>query len=74
MSPAETGGVLVNGAPQPLPADGRLVTVLSAMGISATTAGVAVAVNEAIVPRARWEAAQLRPGDRIEIVRAVQGG
>ena len=74
MSAAERSGVLVNGAPQALPADGRLATVLSALGISITTAGVAVAVNEAIVPRARWEAAQLQLGDRIEIVRAVQGG
>jgi sulfur carrier protein len=36
--------------------------------------GVAVAVNEDVVPRAHWEETALRPGDRVEILTAVQGG
>jgi thiamine biosynthesis protein ThiS len=36
-------------------------------------AGVAVAVNELVVPRGRWSQ-QVIAGDRIEIVTAVQGG
>jgi len=36
--------------------------------------GVAVAVNEEVVRRSGWPAWELRDGDRIEIVRAVQGG
>ncbi|MBO0767424.1 MAG: sulfur carrier protein ThiS [Solirubrobacterales bacterium] len=37
-------------------------------------AGVAVAVNEVVVPRGDWERRTLVPGDRVELVTAVQGG
>lgn len=36
--------------------------------------GVAVAVNEEVVPRSRWDATALRDGDRVEILTAAQGG
>jgi sulfur carrier protein len=36
--------------------------------------GVAVAVNEEVVPRSSWETATLASGDRVEILRAAQGG
>ncbi len=36
--------------------------------------GVAVAVNEEVVSRSAWEITELAAGDRIEILRAAQGG
>lgn len=36
--------------------------------------GVAVAVNDAVVPRDRWSDQHLNQDDRIEIIRATQGG
>lgn len=36
--------------------------------------GVAVAVNRDIVPRSRWGDHDLHDGDRIEVLRAAQGG
>jgi len=36
--------------------------------------GVAVAVNEDVVPRAAWADTALKPDDRVEILTAVQGG
>jgi len=36
--------------------------------------GVAVAVNEEIVPRSRWDATTLHDGDRVEVLTAAQGG
>jgi sulfur carrier protein len=36
--------------------------------------GVAVAVNDDVVPRASWSTTALRPGDRVEVLTAVQGG
>ena len=36
--------------------------------------GVAVEQNLQIVPRARWDATPLRPGDRLEVVHLVGGG
>ncbi len=36
--------------------------------------GIAVAVNGEVVPRATWARADLRDGDRVEILTAAQGG
>jgi sulfur carrier protein len=36
--------------------------------------GVAVAVNEEVVPRSQWARALLAAGDRVEVLRAAQGG
>ncbi|KXK63626.1 sulfur carrier protein ThiS [Micromonospora fluostatini] len=36
--------------------------------------GVAVAVNGEVVPRTGWPATALRPGDRVEVLSAAQGG
>ncbi|MBO3270181.1 sulfur carrier protein ThiS [Hymenobacter sp. NBH84] len=36
--------------------------------------GIAVAVNDAVVPRAEWMRHQLRAQDRITVIRATQGG
>lgn len=36
--------------------------------------GVAVALNEEVVPRSRWDETVLRHGDRMEILLAAQGG
>ncbi|MEE2688955.1 MAG: sulfur carrier protein ThiS [Pseudomonadota bacterium] len=35
---------------------------------------LAVAINGAVVPRSRWEGAEIKPGDDIEIVRPAPGG
>jgi sulfur carrier protein len=36
--------------------------------------GVAAAVNGEVVPRRSWPGTQLRDGDQVEVVTAVQGG
>jgi sulfur carrier protein len=36
--------------------------------------GLAVAVNDEVVPRAAWPAHKLREQDRVTIIRATQGG
>ena len=36
--------------------------------------GFAMALNGAVVRRAAWEATPLSDGDRVEIIRAMQGG
>ena len=44
------------------------------VGAGATGRGSAVAVDGVVVPRSEWPSWQLRPGVRIELVHAVQGG
>ncbi len=36
--------------------------------------GIAIAINDVVVPKSRWPEHELREGDRVEIVRATQGG
>ncbi len=52
----------------------RLTALLAGLGIEPGAAGVAVAINARVIPRHEIEAVRLEEGDRVEIVRAVQGG
>jgi len=55
--------------------DGTTVAaLLDSVEVGADTAGVAVAVNDTVVPRGRWNDTTLSPGDRVEVIHAVQGG
>ncbi len=36
--------------------------------------GIAVAINNLIIPKSRWASYQIQEGDRIEVIHAVQGG
>ena len=65
--------ISVNGESQPLIA-ATLAALVAEKAQQTNRAGVAVAVNGTVVPRTAWEATALRPGDRIEIVRVLQGG
>lgn len=62
----------VNGVPREFD---QPVTVASVVAeLTTANAGVAVAVNDAVVPRGAWAATPLADGDRIEVLTAVQGG
>ena len=50
-----------------------LIDLLTARGISEPR-GLAVAVNDAVVPRADWPTHALHAHDRVTIIRATQGG
>lgn len=63
---------LVNGVEQELDDGSRLATVLQRRGVPA--AGVAVAVDGAVVPRKQWEQTVLSDGAVVEVLTAVQGG
>lgn len=53
--------------------DGLSVDDLVA-AVAGRRAGVAVAVDGAVVPRSAWAATPLRAGSRVEILDAHQGG
>jgi sulfur carrier protein len=36
--------------------------------------GIAIAVNEVVIPRGEWGGCLLRAGDRVFVIRATQGG
>jgi sulfur carrier protein len=64
--------VLLNGEAQRIPADQPLSELVDAHTTS--RAGVAVAVDGEVVPRAAWPGHRLAEGAKIEILTAVQGG
>ena len=42
--------------------------------LTGAPSGVAAALTETVVPRARWSGTALAEGDRVEVLTAVQGG
>lgn len=66
---------MVNGEEQELSGALLLAEFLSTIGLRPDAArGVAVALNDEVVRREAWDTTEIRPGDRIEIVTAKQGG
>jgi sulfur carrier protein len=65
--------VVVNGAEKEL-ADGvTLAQILEQFGLAVQN-GIAVAVNDSVVPRGNLKDYRPRDGDAIEIINAVAGG
>jgi sulfur carrier protein len=68
----EPQSLTVNGQKREFPEGATLTNLLVSLGIDPTK--VAVEHNRAIVPRSRYAATALSPGDLIEIVQFVGGG
>lgn len=66
--------ISVNGESRELPAPATVGALLDAMGIEPRRRGIAVAVEAEVVPRTAWDAHELREGDRVEVLTAIQGG
>lgn len=64
--------ILVNGAGRAA-ADGSTVADL-VRELGLPDRGVAVAVDDAVVPKGRWATVILTAGARVEVLTAVQGG
>lgn len=65
--------IRINGRAELVDAE-RLIDLLGTLGIAAPARGLAVAVNGMVMPRSSWSTASLKPGDEVEIVRALAGG
>ena len=66
--------IVMNGKEHDVPNGATLAALLREGDITDTTDGIAVAVNATVVPRRRWAEVQLRDGDTVEVIHAVQGG
>jgi sulfur carrier protein len=67
------GTIQINGRSEPL-AVASIAALLEAKADEMPARGIAVAVNGSVVPRASWPTTRLNDGDRVEIVRVMQGG
>ena len=70
---AVAASIRVNGQEEPLGV-ATLAALLDEKAVDTAQRGIAVALNGTVVPRAAWPQTLLRPGDNIEIVRALKGG
>lgn len=64
--------IWVNDQPREIEAGTTVAVLIDLLGTGRR--GIAVAVGAEVVPRSAWERAKLATGDRVEILRAVQGG
>lgn len=64
--------VILNGVSAEL-ANGLTVAELVPM-VTDRTSGIAVARNGEVVPRSSWSGHVVVPGDRVDVLTAVQGG
>jgi sulfur carrier protein len=71
--PSKTGRIRVNGHDMLLCA-ATVADFLAQQVVDVGQRGIAIALNGSVVPRSAWAVTALRPGDNIEIVRAMQGG
>ena len=64
--------ITVNGRPDHMPDGTTVDDVVVRLGRGKS--GLAVAVNDEVVPRSRWASTALQAGDRVEVLTAAQGG
>ena len=64
--------VTVNGERRQIAGSATVADLVASL--STAGSGIAVAVNDEVVPRGGWQAKRLRDQDRVEILTAVQGG
>ena len=66
--------VVLNGDDWVLAEGATVDDAVLASGASETRRGVAVAVDGEVVPRGAWLSTELREGQSVEVLQAVQGG
>jgi sulfur carrier protein len=64
----------LNGEELEVPEGITLSELIKSLNIRVREVGFAVAVNEEVVPKSKYESHKLSDGDRVEIVHLVGGG
>lgn len=54
--------------------DNASVEELVSTFFSNTTKGMAIAINQAIIPKSEWPVRLLNPNDKVILIKATQGG
>lgn len=65
--------ITINHQPHPLPAAQPLLALLAELQL-ASADGVALAINQQVVPRACWATTTIHPGDQLLLVGVIAGG
>ncbi len=65
--------VTVNGTRTDVASDTTVADVVRSL-VDIDAGGIAVAVNDTVIPKRVWASHRLASGDVVEVIRAVQGG
>ena len=66
--------IKVNGETKEVSPGLTLHQLLSDLEIDPSRPGIAVAIDQEVIPRTQWEEVKIQPDSEIEIIRAAQGG
>ena len=66
--------IRVNGEEKEVRLNINVYDLLIALELEPIQAGIAVAVDREVIPKAAWQETKLRENSDVEIIRAVQGG
>ncbi|GEA52912.1 thiamine biosynthesis protein ThiS [Vibrio inusitatus NBRC 102082] len=64
--------VTINDKPTNIGMESKLIDVLNKQGIPSE--GCAIAVNNKVVPKSKWNTIELQKGDTLSVFRAIAGG
>ena len=65
--------ITVNGATRSVPESATVASLVVAL-VGPVQDGIAIALNGTVLPRTSWAGQAVREGDRLDVVRALQGG
>ncbi|MBR8537363.1 sulfur carrier protein ThiS [Carboxylicivirga sediminis] len=65
--------IFINGQATDMPDNTSIDDVLQRIG-QIQTGGIAVAINDMVIPKSQWAKAHVSDGDKILIIKASQGG
>ena len=66
--------ITLNGERRTFEDEMTIQAILREAGLDVDQTGIAVAVSGSVVQRREWDGLLLKDGDRVDIIRAVQGG
>ena len=65
--------ITLNNHPQQIQEQSSVQIIINDL-IGEKQKGIAVAVNETVVPKAQWDSYKLQPNDKVLVIKATQGG
>ena len=65
--------IYINSKQQEVPGEAKIADALTSLNIVGQK-GIAIAVNNNVVPRAEWETHILKANDQVTLIKATQGG
>lgn len=64
--------IFINGSKHRVPESTTVEGLIESMGLPKK--GIALAVNNEVIPKSRWNERSLSPQDRVELLTIAQGG